>query len=344
MRGCLIGLACITFILVAGIFSLNIFAPAIGYALLIEVLPPSQTLKITTPVCGNWQSTANATASFRDLSGVSPNDIWAVGSSSDETQPGAYHWDGHTWNSVSIPTTKDGEIASLGAVEAKSENDVWVLGYTANSKSVTLHWDGKTWSIMPASKRQGLDMWNLPPLSPYNVWAVGIGGTILTWDGSDWNVQGASCCDGPILEEAAVISPNDMWAVGAYYHSVSSENAFYVGQDTLTMHWDGKSWNRVASPNAHSQNALHAVAAISSDDVWAVGDAGFDKNLVMHWDGKELSIVPGPEPMNEQHLFAVTAAGPDQIWVAGWARVNEDSPQYPLIASFTKTACPNEGK
>ena len=43
------------------------------------------------------------------------------------------------------------------------------------------------------------------------------------------------------------------------------------GSGTLTEHWNGTAWSVVASPNAGTINSLQSVAAVSANDVWAVG-------------------------------------------------------------------------
>ena len=80
-----------------------------------------------------------------------------------------------------------------------------------------------------------------------------------------------------------------MWAVGR------TKPGGYGEDRTLTMHWDGSAWNIVPSPNDSSNdNDLFGVAAIASDDVWAVGNAGSLKTLAIHWDGASWGVVPTP--------------------------------------------------
>jgi hypothetical protein len=77
------------------------------------------------------------------------------------------------------------------------------------------------------------------------------------------------------------------WAVGIYRHAAE------IGH-TLALHWDGTRWSQVKTPNPGSiHNSLASVSAVSSKDVWAVGDyqeAGTHA-LVLHWDGTRWSHV-----------------------------------------------------
>ena len=147
--------------------------------------------------------------------------------------------------------------------------------------------------------------------SAADVWAVGeyldsgIGHTlILHWNGSAWQRVASPdlVTNGQInsttneLNGVAVIGPNDAWAAG---YGVSGN----VPYGTLTEHWNGTAWQIVPSPNNATPgfyNALDDVAAISSNDVWAVGgvpkDVGVSGNyvLLMHWNGSAWQLVPQP--------------------------------------------------
>src|ERR1700681_4107403 len=72
----------------------------------------------------------------------------------------------------------------------------------------------------------------------------------------------------------AAISDSDVWSVGYDYASNSS-------QFTSVQHWDGSKWSMVPSPSpgttkkcgaGYSGNMLNGVAAVSTSDVWAVGE------------------------------------------------------------------------
>jgi hypothetical protein len=68
----------------------------------------------------------------------------------------------------------------------------------------------------------------------------------------------------------------------------------------MGLGWDGVRWKVVPSPNAASlgENLLTDVAALSAQDVWAVGASMVDEQnqavqtLVGPWDGVRWRIVP----------------------------------------------------
>ncbi|HEY3777744.1 MAG TPA: hypothetical protein VGL35_06775 [Rhizomicrobium sp.] len=72
-------------------------------------------------------------------------------------------------------------------------------------------------------------------------------------------------------------------------------------------------------------NSLNAVAALASDDVWAVGQfrqfAGtdYDQTLAEHWNGTKWKVVPMPSPSLPLAVLAgVAATGPHDIWAVGY--------------------------
>jgi hypothetical protein len=89
------------------------------------------------------------------------------------------------------------------------------------------------------------------------------------------------------LDGVSVLSANDVWAVGYITALNGTDN------QTLIQHWDGSQWKIVSSPNPGSaRDQLYGVAAISANDVWAVGSSfnGGNSNilpLLEHWDGTQ---------------------------------------------------------
>lgn len=165
-------------------------------------------------------------------------------------------------------------------------------------------------------------------VSANDIWAVGdhatnsSGNYLLTltehWNGTKWSiVTSPSPGNGQnILQGVAVVSANDVWAVGYYYNLQHYEL-------TLVEHWNGTSWNVVASPNlGTSNNSLQAVAVVSATDIWAVGSyfkpGPTYQTLTEHWNGTKWSIVPSPNFGNsENDLFGVSTVSATDVWSVG---------------------------
>src|SRR5207237_213125 len=99
---------------------------------------------------------------------------------------------------------------------------------------------------------------------------------ILHWDGNSnsWQVVPAPDVAGVNNQLRAItaVSRDDIWAVGSYGGGYGWDNPTAPKFNTLVLHWDGKTWSQVPSPNPSDYgNQLVAVSAASKDDIWAVG-------------------------------------------------------------------------
>src|SRR5205814_6959443 len=61
---------------------------------------------------------------------------------------------------------------------------------------------------------------------------------------------------------------------------------------------------------------LYGLAAVSANDVWAVG--GANQTFTAHWDGSSWSTVPSPNPYGAgSGLRAVAAVATNDVWAVG---------------------------
>lgn len=114
------------------------------------------------------------------------------------------------------------------------------------------------------------------------------------------------------------ISPGSVWAVGSLEGGPAPR--------TLVLHWVGKKWTRVSSPdpagNGPGQdNVLLGVAATSATNAWAVGAytsaAGLNR-LVLAWNGLRWAHEPSPSPGHGfAELLSVAAVSATRAWAVG---------------------------
>ncbi len=190
-----------------------------------------------------------------------------------------------------------------------------------------------SWRVVHSPPQPG-GLYGVAISSHTDAWAVGVGnlslptiypinvGFVEHWDGTRWNTipspQPANYEND--LYAVAALAPSDVWAVGSYENA---ENGLLEPQKTLVEHWDGTHWKVIASPNAKAFfNTLNGVAALASNDIWAVGSqgslSGLSKTLIEHWDGTHWSIVKSPNVGSyDNTLQGVTALSPDDIWAVG---------------------------
>ena len=267
------------------------------------------------------------------VAGSADDDVWAVGSGSDNGGDTARtlieHWDGVSWRVVPSPSPRNRSDTLFG-VSVRSRTDAWAVGDVENvatNTGVTLieHWDGRRWSIVPspnADKANTLEA--VSASSPNDAWATGVSSRssglnghnlALHWDGSEWeriDVPNPGVVD-DALESILAVSRDDAWAVGYATDAAASTRT------PITLRWDGSQWSLVANPPLFGQ--LTAVAAARGRAVWA---AGYREDptttLIERWDGSAWRIVPSANPpRSPSNLLLGIAVGArtNSYWAVG---------------------------
>jgi hypothetical protein len=260
------------------------------------------------------------------VSASSLDHVWAVGLTGVATY--IARWNGSFWARVPSPSPSSSSN-NLGGVAAVSNTSAWAVGrFVSGSSSavLVLHWNGTNWTRQ-AAPTPGSDgeFRGVAALSSRNAWAVGdISSTasssektlIEHWNGSKWarvpspnprNATGDISLDGVDATAAS-----NVWAVGSYTSGHQLK--------TLVEHWNGRSWNIVASPSPGSSNILDSVTAASARSAWAVGvynSHGKQKTLIEHWNGRAWAKVASPSPGAVSGLSGVAATGASGVWAVG---------------------------
>ena len=125
------------------------------------------------------------------------------------------------------------------------------------------------------------------------------------------------------LNGVAAVSDSSAWAVG--YAGTS------FAPKILMLHWNGKAWSRVTSPNVLTATGeLSAVTAVTAKSAWAVGytggiGTGKNHSLLLHWNGSTWSQVTSPAPVTGGNLNAITATAKSG-WAVGYVNTNPSAP------------------
>lgn len=272
-------------------------------------------------ICRAWRVVSSpvvADGTLSRASATSSTDVWAVGTLGG-AQPIIEHWDGTRWTEVTQP----GIHGPLAGVAAVSSDDAWAVGHLVSGSSdlpLIEHWDGSSWSPVRSPAPGHGDVLNVAAaVASSDVWAAGYytvpsGSTIqplyLHWDGSRWQhiPEAPGLTNGGVIGALAVASATDVWAGG-----VSSTIASTV---PLFEHWDGTAWSVVtaAPPPGGESSVINGIAAVSSDDVWAVA-WGAEATYIEHWDGTAWTIVNSPAVTGI--LEGIASSGTDDIWAVG---------------------------
>jgi len=223
---------------------------------------------------------------------------------------------------------------SFGAVAVVSRHDVWTVGnflpdrQASNpdaTRPLAAHFTGTRWVSTPTpSVGPNFDTLFGVAARPGHAWAVGVRigpdyrahSLIETWNGSRWTVAATPhlASQSDTLFAASAVASNDVWAVGERQDSAGRFSA-------LVEHWNGYRWTvaPAANPGA-SGNHLDGVAAVSDDDVWAVGQRNGphgDIPLVEHWNGHVWSTVRIGFPTAAAGLLDAVAARDGEVWAVG---------------------------
>lgn len=203
----------------------------------------------------SWSVVDTADVSEGDVltavTGASANDIWAVGTSTDEPttsiQTLVEHFDGTQWTVVPSPNPLSKAPLNqnvLTSVTAISANDVTAAGFISDATllhQLTLieHWDGAQWSVIPSANG-----------------STGSG------------VQN-------ILTGISGFATHDLYAVGFVNDASTGDQP-----RTLVEHFDGSRWTIIPSPAPGVAQHLNSVfARRGSRQLWAAGassDLPFD--------------------------------------------------------------------
>ncbi len=198
---------------------------------------------------------------LRAVYALTASDVWVVGAAG-----AVFHWDGATWQAVTVPTAAD-----LSAISFTARAEGWIVG-----KDGTVLYKAaaeKTWRIVPS----GTDVMlrDVFAVNAHEAWAVGDAGTLLRWDGTTWTAL-------PVLTTATLhavggFPGSSVWAVGA-------------GGTILRYRWG--TWHTMASPTTAT---LRDVVGGIDGGALAVGDGG----MILRKTGfDESPFVVEPSPGN----------------------------------------------
>ena len=225
-----------------------------------------------------------------------------------------------------------GESVLSGTV-ALAPNDLWAVGvYTATgiytSTTLTVHGDGTSWTYVPSPNPPSSSkavLYGVAGVASNDVWAVGCYGSscgqTLTehWDGTAWTiVPSPNFLNNNHLYAVTAIASNDVWAVG-----MSNSTGHPASVAGLTEHWNGTSWSIVPIPSG-TGTPLYGVAAVSANDVWAVGGGypdqpAYGRAYIVHWNGSAWSTVSNPANGGSSlHAVSVVSGNANDVWAVGY--------------------------
>jgi hypothetical protein len=215
---------------------------------------------------------------------ASPKNVWAVGSAGL-----ILHFDGAQW------TTNDVGNAvfcdSISSICSGNLRAIWgqasavvAVGGAADLKSVLARLDGTSWTY--EHRAEGARLLSVAGAPTGELLAVGLS----AWRGDAQSWSPVALLAGVILNSVSVVDANHAWA--------ASGGGIY--------RWDGTSWS--ADPAAAGR-ATKGVFALSTTDIWAVGDTLGAGALILHGDGRTWTSEQPPDGVQQLNaVFAVDNA------------------------------------
>jgi hypothetical protein len=104
-------------------------------------------------------ATAGYTSGLRDIDGIGPDSLWAVGwtvGADRVFRPLVERHEADRWTIVPTPRLPDD--ATLSGVAVAAPDDVWAVGWSWNdegSRSLVMHWNGSTWRVLHVTGSAG---------------------------------------------------------------------------------------------------------------------------------------------------------------------------------------------
>ncbi|GAA4529769.1 hypothetical protein [Amycolatopsis samaneae] len=226
---------------------------------------------------------------LRSVAVAAPDDVWAVGTAGPDATPRPYaaHWDGQSWQEVTLPDKQSGALSS---VTAAGPDDVWVTGEAdvvlgtgqARKQAIVAHWDGQRWTDVPPAEEPGAPEGILPigqrisAAAPDQVWLVGqIPQTSRTvvqrWNGSEWT-------RGPALPAEQARPGNAGLSAdpsGVTWVSNSAKNSVTGKPRPVFARWCDGQWTDVPVPSTVVTGNGGAVATTADGaTTWALVRTG----------------------------------------------------------------------
>ncbi|HVE44664.1 MAG TPA: hypothetical protein VNC84_05965 [Gammaproteobacteria bacterium] len=285
-------------------------------------------------------SSSTTAGILHSVSMLSYGDGWAVTDQKNSLLI-FLHWNGSSWTVNTIPSICNNQ--DLYGVSAVSSIESWAVGarYKPGAgctgtlfRHNIVKWNGTTWSVLaPASipadnaNNQNLNAVNVIDTTGSGTgnigFAVGDNGEVLQYSGGVWT-------------KLTAISGNNLYGVS----TVSTSEAWAVGQGGVIFRWNGTAWSTFSSPVTTDLNAI--VMQDTNGD--GLADAGFavgNSQRILTYNGSSWSFVDlggtnlfGVDMYNAQDAWAVGASGLILHWDgSSWTSVSSGvSPQLNAIS------------
>ena len=241
---------------------------------------------------GGWRKVASplAGAAINSVWGNGANDVWA------NTHDTILHYDGATWTVQKTGLVN--VVSGINNLWGTGPSDMWAaLSPISATDPQLAHWDGLSWATVSINLTRLGGITQVAGAGPSNVWAVGIGGTIVHGDGAQFtNVTTSAIAPTTNLRSIAVAAENDVW----------------VGSVQLRHQATG-GWQ--PAPPVDSMTSFTLLWTADPGDMWAVTTSilslGFSRWNGTAWSARQdIDFLASPS--------GLWGASPTDVWIAGY--------------------------
>jgi len=242
--------------------------------------------------------------------------VWAVGEDRavpEKTKPLAMRWNGTAWKVVPGPDVPAG---SFSDVTIAPDGTPWVSGWAdvgGREHAVVYRYVKGAWQQLTDGLENSVNGNTLAVFSATDAW-LGLNAGMAHFDGKTWTLSDDVPADGSKIPTGLVATgPNDIWASGVDHTT---------RERPLVLHYDGKAWSQVRTPQNWSQ--LYDITLLNGRPI-AVGEK-FDESgntitehpLVLSLQNGAFVETTGPAAKIGT-LTGVEAVG-NRLWTVGMHR------------------------
>lgn len=241
---------------------------------------------------------------FEDMDVAADGAVWVearyLAPGSDEQETEVRRWHGGTWKGFKRAPIAENSEDDVNALAADSARRAWAFGSTvpqgrdqAEARMFIGTVEDGSWTDAVITDQ---DTWGLSwsAFGARGAWAVVADSIVLHWNGGTWLRQAA-------MESGSV-------PVG------EGENLWALDGETSVLRWEGRGWRTMKLPvlgtyalGSSPKPWLADVAAVGRDDVWVLGNVGWDvdnedyaddpiraRPVALHWNGSAWTCTWGP--------------------------------------------------
>jgi hypothetical protein len=267
----------------------------------------------------NVYSGSVPSAALRSISMLSPTDAWAVGDTpvATPTNPVIIRLSGTTWNGpMSVSALGIRHLYSVLALDVNNAIAVGTLGGVGGTDII--RFTTPAWS--PVASPATVDLFSICEVpGSSDIWAVGLGGTILRDTAGSWRVLTSPVGAGNLVVPPPIPLPN-LRSV----HFTASNDGWAVGDNGTIIKYDGITWSIYQTGPIVPKN-LTSVYTISPIDGWAVGANG----TILRLTGSGWGVVAqclGPTCVQNVTLRSIFEFPTGEAWAVGDASTKGTGP------------------